>query len=201
MIKKFAGVQMSDIRHSGGYCSLMEVAIAAATCIAAVPANEPTTHLRAHDSLLHLRCVILLHPPHLPSHKVPSSHPPTSSYPCRDPFTRYESAVHRRATVSDPSRGFLLERHWESCAYTNRVRTFLRGAVGGRPFRARPTLGLRHTLGLRQRFCRSAGAGSRVHTIHHRTDEGAFQPFFCWWDAGLEWIEPKTGAKSKNESI
>jgi cholesterol 25-hydroxylase len=33
--------------------------------------------------------------------------------------------------------------------------------------------------------------GSCVHAIHHRTGEGAFQPFFCWWDAGLEWIEPK----------
>ncbi len=33
------------------------------------------------------------------------------------------------------------------------------------------------------------GAGSKIHAIHHRTGEGAFQPFFCWWDKGLEWIE------------
>jgi cholesterol 25-hydroxylase len=45
------------------------------------------------------------------------------------------------------------------------------------------------------------GAGSRVHAIHHRTGEGAFQPFFCWWDAGLEWIEQKTGETSGNKSI
>jgi hypothetical protein len=63
MIKKFTGVPMSGIRHSGGYHSLtrgngidqselppaytaqllMEVAVAAATCIAAAPAYELTT--------------------------------------------------------------------------------------------------------------------------------------------------------------
>lgn len=32
------------------------------------------------------------------------------------------------------------------------------------------------------------GAGSRTHAIHHRTGEGAFAPFFCWWDKGLEWL-------------
>ena len=32
------------------------------------------------------------------------------------------------------------------------------------------------------------GAGSEVHAIHHRTGEGAFAPFFCWWDMGYEWL-------------
>lgn len=32
------------------------------------------------------------------------------------------------------------------------------------------------------------GAGSQVHAIHHRTGEGAFAPFFCWWDKGYEWL-------------
>ena len=44
-------------------------------------------------------------------------------------------------------------------------------------------------------------AASRVHAIRHCMDKGDFQPFFSWWDAGLEWIEPKAGAKSKSESI
>ncbi|KAJ9659415.1 hypothetical protein H2198_003144 [Neophaeococcomyces mojaviensis] len=32
------------------------------------------------------------------------------------------------------------------------------------------------------------GAGSKVHAVHHRTGEGAFAPFFCWWDMGYEWL-------------
>ena len=45
------------------------------------------------------------------------------------------------------------------------------------------------------------GAGSRVHAIHHRTGEGAFQPFFCWWDTGLEWIETKIVQKVRDEPL
>ncbi|MCJ1415539.1 hypothetical protein MMC32_001871 [Xylographa parallela] len=41
------------------------------------------------------------------------------------------------------------------------------------------------------------GAGSRVHATHHRTGEGAFAPFFTWWDAGLEWIDGRQGMKSR----
>lgn len=33
------------------------------------------------------------------------------------------------------------------------------------------------------------GAGSRKHAIHHRVGEGHYQPFFTWWDAGLVVIE------------
>lgn len=33
------------------------------------------------------------------------------------------------------------------------------------------------------------GAGSKVHAFHHRTGRGGFQPFFCWWDRGLEWVD------------
>lgn len=29
------------------------------------------------------------------------------------------------------------------------------------------------------------GAGSRKHAVHHRVGEGHYQPFFCWWDDGL----------------
>ena len=88
MIKNFAGVPVSNIRHSGGYRSLTHDEMesispsfllptlhnfswkspAAATCIAAVPANEPMTLLGAHDGLLRLRRVILLH--HLAFHRI-----------------------------------------------------------------------------------------------------------------------------------
>ncbi|MCJ1404894.1 hypothetical protein MMC11_008120 [Xylographa trunciseda] len=40
------------------------------------------------------------------------------------------------------------------------------------------------------------GAGSRVHAVHHRTGEGAFAPFFTWWDRGLEWVEESQTNKS-----
>lgn len=33
------------------------------------------------------------------------------------------------------------------------------------------------------------GAGSRKHAIHHRVGEGHYQPFFSWWDDGLVFIE------------
>jgi cholesterol 25-hydroxylase len=32
------------------------------------------------------------------------------------------------------------------------------------------------------------GAGSTVHAMHHRIGEGAYAPFFCWWDKGYEWV-------------
>ena len=41
------------------------------------------------------------------------------------------------------------------------------------------------------------GAGSKIHAIHHRTGEGAFQPFFCWWDKGLEWLELRNRGRSR----
>ncbi|MCJ1380817.1 hypothetical protein MMC17_003926 [Xylographa soralifera] len=41
------------------------------------------------------------------------------------------------------------------------------------------------------------GAGSRVHAAHHRTGEGAFAPFFTWWDTGLEWIDDRQETKSR----
>ncbi|MCJ1290021.1 hypothetical protein MMC34_001556 [Xylographa carneopallida] len=40
------------------------------------------------------------------------------------------------------------------------------------------------------------GAGSRVHAAHHRTGEGAFAPFFTWWDTGLEWVDGRQKVKS-----
>ena len=42
------------------------------------------------------------------------------------------------------------------------------------------------------------GAGSRSHAMHHRTGEGAFAPFFCWWDKGFERLTPQlTYAKDR----
>lgn len=35
------------------------------------------------------------------------------------------------------------------------------------------------------------GAGSSVHAVHHRTGDGAFAPFFCWWDKGYEWVRSR----------
>ncbi|MCJ1395097.1 hypothetical protein MMC18_007978 [Xylographa bjoerkii] len=40
------------------------------------------------------------------------------------------------------------------------------------------------------------GAGSRVHAAHHRTGEGAFAPFFTWWDRGIEWLDERQRMKS-----
>jgi hypothetical protein len=110
----------------------------------------------------------------------------------QDPSTGHKSAVHRRATVFDPSRKFLLKRHWESCAYANHVRTFLRVVIGGRPFRARPTLRLRQDSAVRhggQGVASTQSTTARVRVLSSRS--------FVGGDAGLEWIEPKTGAKSK----
>ncbi|MCJ1478766.1 hypothetical protein MMC13_007450 [Lambiella insularis] len=35
------------------------------------------------------------------------------------------------------------------------------------------------------------GAGSRVHANHHRTGNGAFAPFFSWWDWGCESLDKR----------
>ena len=49
------GIDQSELPPEYTAQFLLEVVIAAATCIAAVPAYEPTTRLRAHDGPLHLR--------------------------------------------------------------------------------------------------------------------------------------------------
>jgi len=99
----------------------------------------------------------------------------------QDPSTGHKSAVHRRATVSDPPHKFLLERHWESCAYANHVRTFLRVVIGGRPFRARPALGLRQDSAVRhggQGVASTQSTIARVMVLSSRSLVGG--------DAGLE---------------
>src|SRR3954451_1458324 len=79
---------------------LLEAAIAAATGIAAVVYYRPTTRLGAHDSPLHLRDFILLYPPRLPSHRVPIPHPPSSSYPYRDPHTDPHTQITNRLSIA-----------------------------------------------------------------------------------------------------
>jgi cholesterol 25-hydroxylase len=39
------------------------------------------------------------------------------------------------------------------------------------------------------------GAGSRKHAIHHRVGIGYYQPFFTWWDDALELIEMNLNVK------
>lgn len=39
------------------------------------------------------------------------------------------------------------------------------------------------------------GAGSRKHAVHHRVGEGQYEPFFCWWDDGLVFVEQMFGGK------
>ncbi len=38
------------------------------------------------------------------------------------------------------------------------------------------------------------GAGSKKHATHHRTGNGLYEPFFCWWDKGLVLLERKFAA-------
>lgn len=38
----------------------------------------------------------------------------------------------------------------------------------------------------------SIGAGSKKHAAHHRTGIGFYEPFFCWWDKALEFLETRT---------
>ena len=35
------------------------------------------------------------------------------------------------------------------------------------------------------------GAGSKKHAAHHRTGNGCYEPFFCWWDKALELLETR----------
>jgi len=35
---------------------------------------------------------------------------------------------------------------------------------------------------------RGWGGGARKHMKHHNTGEGGFEPFFCWWDGGWDWV-------------
>lgn len=44
------------------------------------------------------------------------------------------------------------------------------------------------------------GAGSKKHAVHHRVGEGHYEPFFCWWDDGLTWIE-KSLSQHRTQSL
>ncbi|KAI9869718.1 MAG: hypothetical protein M1830_005188 [Pleopsidium flavum] len=40
------------------------------------------------------------------------------------------------------------------------------------------------------------GAGSKKHATHHRTGAGFYEPFFCWWDKALEFVERRHVVKT-----
>lgn len=45
------------------------------------------------------------------------------------------------------------------------------------------------------------GAGCTKHAVHHRLGEGHYQQFFCWWDDGLVFAERMLESKYPGRSI
>lgn len=39
------------------------------------------------------------------------------------------------------------------------------------------------------------GAGARKHAKHHREGRSEYEPFFSWWDRGLELLEDHIGTR------
>ncbi|KAH7381000.1 hypothetical protein BKA64DRAFT_749725 [Cadophora sp. MPI-SDFR-AT-0126] len=44
------------------------------------------------------------------------------------------------------------------------------------------------------------GAGCRKHAMHHRVGEGNYQQFFCWWDDGLVVVERRLKDKGSRRA-
>ena len=204
MIKKFAGVSVTDIRRSGGY-----------------PVIDPAQHESMSPYFLKptLHNFRLTSPLHL--HRALPQEPPTSRRVVLElmiAFFIYDAlfffihiAFHRIKSLAR----IHLPHHTHSEMHpqvTNRLSiterlslillaNFSLNIIGSHVFTRTMFVpifvyllvdvhsGLDLPLGYDKIIPFGMGAGSKVHAVHHRTGEGAFQPFFTWWDKGVEWLD------------
>ena len=216
MIKKFAGVSVSDIRQSGGYHPLTDEELESISPSFLLP----TLHNLSWKSPLQLQRAL---PPSPPTSRRLVLELVTALFIYDALFFFIHVAFHRihfLARIHRPHHTHA-EIHPQ---VTNRLSVaerlslillanFSLNIIGSHvltrtafvPFFVGLLIDVHSGLDLPWGYDKilpfGMGAGSRVHAIHHRTGEGAFQPFFCWWDAGLEWIEQKAGKTPRDKEI
>lgn len=211
MIKKFAGVPVSDIRQTGGYRPLTDAEMESISASFLLP----TLHNFSWRSPLQLRRAL---PPLPPTSRRLVLELMTAFFIYDALFFFIHIAFHRikfLARIHRPHHTHI-EIHPQ---VTNRLSVaerlslillanFALNISGSHvltrtafvPFFVGLLIDVHSGLDLPWSYDKilpfGMGTGSRVHAIHHRTGESAFQPFFCWWDAGLEWIERKSGREA-----
>ena len=214
MIKKFTGVPVSDIRHTGGYRSLTDKELESISPSFLLP----TLHNFSRTSPLQLRRAL---PPLPPSSRRLVLELLTALFIYDALFFFIHIAFHRikfLARIHRPHHTHA-EIHPQ---VTNRLSiaerlslillaNFSLNIIGSHvltrtafvPFFIGLLIdvhsGLDLPLGYDKILPFGMGAGSRLHAVHHRTGEGAYQPFFCWWDAGLVWVEQRTKGKLEDK--
>jgi cholesterol 25-hydroxylase len=211
MIKKFAGVPVSDIRQTGGYRALTDQELESISPSFLLP----TLHNFSWSSPLQLTRALPPLPPtsrqlvmelmtalfiydalfffiHIAFHRIPflaRIHRPHHIH------TEIHPQVTNRLSIAERLSLVLLANF-----SLNIIGSHVLTRTAFVPFFVGLLIDVHSGLGLPWGYDKilpfGMGAGCRVHAIHHRTGEGAFQPFFCWWDTGLEWIERKAGEKS-----
>ena len=214
MIKKFAGVDVAEIRHSGGY---------------------PPFNATAHDSLSPYFLKPTLHnfawSSPLQLHRALPRAPPTSRRIVLELLTAffiYDTLfflIHIAFHRIKPLARIHLPHHTHSEIHpqvTNRLSVaervslilmanFALNIIGSHVLTRTAFVpifvyllievhcGMDLPLGYDKIMPFGMGAGSKVHAVHHRTGDGAFQPFFTWWDRGLEWFESRGSEESSRE--
>ena len=204
MIKKFAGVPVSDIRRSGGY-----VAIEPNRTEDISPSFLlPTVHNFTLQSPLQLQRALPLAPPssrrlvvellvsffiydslfffiHVAFHRIPllaRIHRPHHTH------AEIHPQVTNRLSVTERLSLILLANF-----SLNIIGSHVLTRTAFVPFFVYLLIEVHSGLDLEWGYDKIMpggwGAGSQVHAIHHRSGDRAFQPFFAWWDTGLSWLE------------
>ena len=208
MIKKFAGVPVSSIRQSGGYPSLPPTA----NDTLSPYFLKPTLHNFTWSSPFQLHRAVPLTPPtsrrlvlelliaffiydalfffiHIAFHRLPPLariHLPHHTH----------SEMHPQVTnrLSVPERlALILLANFALNIIGSHVLTRTAFVPVFVYLLIEVHSGMDLPWGYDKILPFGLGAGSKAHAVHHRTGEGAFQPFFTWWDNGLEWAEGKKG--------
>lgn len=199
LIKKYAGVPVAAIRQTGGYCPLVTDGNISSSFL------RPTLHNFSLSSPLQLWRAIPVNPPssrrlvfelvasfflydalfffiHIAFHRIPglaSIHRPHHTHGEMHPQVTNQLSVAERLALILLANFALNVIGAHVLTRTAFVPLFVYLLVDVHS-------GMDLEWSYDKVLPRGWGAGARKHAQHHRGREVGFQPFFCWWDEGLE---------------
>ena len=204
MIKKFAGVPLADIRRSGRWGSPHSDRAMSASFLAptlhhfslsspfqltrALPAEAPTSRRLVSElvaSLLIYDTLFFLF--HLSLHRISflkKTHMPHHSHAEINPQITNQLHIGERL-------GLVLLANFSLNIIGSHVLTRTAFVPVFVYLLIEIHSGLDLPWGYEKILPWSIGAGSRKHAAHHRTGNGSYEPFFCWWDRALAFFETK----------
>ncbi|KAA6412641.1 MAG: cholesterol 25-hydroxylase-like [Lasallia pustulata] len=203
MIKKFAGVPLTDIRRSGGYTAVPSHSERISASFLA-----PTIHNLSLSSPLQLVRALPVEPPssrrimlelivsffiydmlfffiHLAFHRLSllrQFHQPHHKHAEINPqVTNQLSVVERMSLILLANFSLnIIGSHVLTRTMFVPIFVYLLIEIH---------CGLDLEWGYDKILPNGWGAGSRKHAVHHREGEGSYEPYFCWWDRGLSLLE------------